>query len=194
MENKPQSVTLPRWAHFSEGGTGVTNITCDIPRRVEVYTQAAANLGLDGITVVNRAMDGGDWCWSLHDCGNKNDLNDFWEEVCRLDPPPDLATTISDMLSIATKAFSIPQGMLEEIDGPCSALEAKQAQHVADEILKRQRRRIEQTVLANILPSLGKLNRRARKQDQAWRNMNRPGLSQRRRSYWYGEWIRSTKL
>lgn len=71
------------WGHWTEGGTGITNLSPTNRRIDDVYTQAAANLCLDGITLVNRSLDGRPG-HSLHDCARRNDLSDFWAEVRRL--------------------------------------------------------------------------------------------------------------
>ena len=89
MQNEIVRIFPIRWAHFMQGGTGVKNITSDIEARTELYLRAALNLKMDGITLVNRTIDGKDYAgWrSLHDCAANGwrDLSDFWEEVRRLD-------------------------------------------------------------------------------------------------------------
>lgn len=71
------------WGHWTEGGTGVTNIGADIEARRERYMQAAQNVGFGGITIINRTVDGREG-WSLHDCQRHSDLSPFWDEVRRL--------------------------------------------------------------------------------------------------------------
>ncbi len=80
-----------RWAHFTEGGTGVTNLSFDVERRASIYMQAALNLGMNGITVVNRSMYATkeEGYWSLHDCADRQNLSDFWDEVRRLETLPE---------------------------------------------------------------------------------------------------------
>lgn len=74
-----------RLGHWTEGGTGVTNMSNDIDERRTRYMQAALNLGINGLTIINRTMDGREG-WSLHDCrpGKFTDLSAFWAEVKRL--------------------------------------------------------------------------------------------------------------
>ena len=76
-----------RWAHWEHGGTGVTNINGNEAERCARYIQAALNIGMDGITVVNRAINGGEGC-SLHDCVGYHSLSPFWDEVARLEIAP----------------------------------------------------------------------------------------------------------
>lgn len=74
-----------RWGHAFEGGTGITNLGASYAaEKTPLYMQAAINCGHDGITVINRTMDGGEG-WSLHDTAKRGDLSAFWDEVRRLE-------------------------------------------------------------------------------------------------------------
>lgn len=109
-----------------------------------------------------------------------------------LEPDHPSEVFISDYASLThyiAKSFSIPSELLLTSE-PRSTVQAREMQRVADELSWGVHQRFERDLLARVmLRPHGKMARVWRKQDQAWKNMNRPGLSRRRRNYWSNVWM-----
>src|SRR6187399_998905 len=73
-EKRARSVTL---GHCFDAGTGVTNFSTE---QAEVYREAIKLHGDPLVVISRRAMDGGDYSYSLHDLSAdvRRDLSDFW--------------------------------------------------------------------------------------------------------------------